>query len=161
MLNPTTNMNFQKIPYSYLSILSLFVLFSIASCEKDDPAKPTIDGAWEMKRITNAQNETITEELWGSVFWDFDVAAEEMEILVDYAIIIENNEGADSNPQGFFFGLTDGTYKLKVSSDNSKNEIQIGKVLKGGFILNGNELILKLDYDNGDFSSSEIYYFEK
>lgn len=153
-------MQFQKIPFGFLSILSLFLLFSIVSCEADDLVKPTIDGAWEKKKITTAENEVITADLWGSVFWDFNVAAEEMEILVDYAIIIENNVGEDSKPNGVFFGLTDGTYKLKVS-DDIKNNIQIGESSTGSFTLDGDELIIELDYDNGEFAATEIYYFEK
>tara|TARA_R100000935_G_C2829815_1_gene164389 strand:- start:446 stop:883 length:438 start_codon:yes stop_codon:yes gene_type:complete len=134
------------------------------SCESDDPVEPTIDGFWEMKKITNTQDEIITEELWGSVFWDFDLATEEVEILVDYFNILENiknNGGSENYPNGIFHGLTDGIYEVKVSSDASKNNIQIGTGSKGTFILNGNELILKLDYDNGQISATEIYYFEK
>lgn len=157
-------MTFLKTSPSFLSILLLFVLLVLQGCEADDPVEPTIDGFWEMKKITNTENEVITEELWGSVFWDFDLEAEEVEILVDYFILlenIENNGGPERYPHGVFFGLTDGTYKLNVSSGDSKNNIQIGTTTKGSFLLDGNELILNLDYDNGRISASEIYYFEK
>jgi len=154
-------MSFSNITSKFLFYILSFSLVSIAGCEADDPKEQILDGTWKMTKVTTSEDEIITEDLWGSVIWDFDVTSKELEVLVDYHLIIENYTGGENDPDGFFFGLTDGTYKLDIISDDSKNSIQIGDYTKGNFKLVGNRLILRLDYDSGQFTAKEIYYFEK
>lgn len=157
-------MKFQKIISSIVSVILSIGLLFIVGCEPEGPVQPTLDGLWEMKKITSTEGDIITEEIWGSVFWDFDLETEEVEILIDYSILlenIENNGGSENYPNGVFHGLTDGTYELNVSSVNSKNKIQIGNSTNGSFVLDDNDLILNLNYENEEISATEIYYFEK
>ncbi|MBO2544889.1 hypothetical protein J0871_10725 [Salegentibacter sp. BDJ18] len=157
-------MKFQEIIKRFLSFILLIGLFLSLSCEGDNSTEPSIDGLWEMKKITNTEDELITEELWSSVFWNFDLESEEVEILIDDFILLENiqnNGGSDRYPNGVFHGLTEGIYNLNVSLDSSKNSIQIGSATKGSFKLNGDQLILNLDYHIDQISATEIYYFEK
>ena len=117
-----------------------------------------------MKKITNPEDELITEELWSSVFWNFDLKSEEVEILIDDFMLLENiqnNGGSNRYPNGVFHGLTEGIYNLNVSLDSSKNSVQIGSATKGSFKLNEYQLILNLAYDNEQISTTDIYYFEK
>ena len=104
-----------------------------------------------MKKITNPEDELITEELWSSVFWNFDLESEEVEILIDDFMLLENiqnNGGSNRYPNRVFHGLTEGIYNLNVSLDSSKNSVQIGSATKGSFKLNEYQLILNLAYDN-------------
>ena len=150
----------QKINSKVLTGFLLLFLLSLTGCEKNE-VNPTLDGAWEMKIITSPENEVITEDLWGSVIWDFDLENNEVEVLVDYSLILENNVVTENDTMGFFFGLTDGTFDLIVSENDGKKEIKIGTTTTGTYDLKGETLILRLDYDDGRIEASEIYYFEK
>jgi len=154
-------MKFKFKTSSLLFYILCIGLLSIVACDTDDQEEQTLDGIWELKKITTSEDEIITEEFWGSVIWKFDISKDKLEILIDYNIIIENNIGGENDPDGYFIGLTDGTYALRIFSDEIADNIQIGDSTEGSFVLDGNNLVLILDYDNGEFTSTEIYYFEK